>query len=311
MSITFTFCHGDLVGATLTFDAERVVIGRSASCDVRLPDASVSQRHAFVRRDGTEYAIVDEGSTNGTLVSGVRVQPHTQRLLRTGDRVHIGRAAFDIRIEQAPATRDIPETTRDIALAVVARLLSEAGQSVLPAVVVVEGPDLGTQLRLTEDGREYRIGRGDECDLKLADAEASREHIAVRRKGHAVGVLDLGAHNQTWLGNEALEAGVPALWRRAQALSVGRTVLALIEPLTDALAEIEARADEVIESPVPREPTMGSATPVAAPAPPKVQRVDPQSPSGNRWSVTEIGIAFLGLIVLGASAGGIWWLLRS
>ncbi len=310
MSITFTFCQGELQGTALTFDADRIVIGRSPSSDVRLPDASVSQRHASVRREGQDYAIVDEGSTNGTFVSGVRVQPHTQRLLRSGDRVCVGRIEFDVRIEQTLATRDLPETTRQIALAVVAKVMGQAGQSVLPAVLVVEGPDLSARLELTEEGREYRIGRGDECDLKLADAEVSREHIAVRRKGHAVGVLDLGAHNRTWLGNEPLDPGVPALWRRAQAIAVGRTVLALVEPLSDALAEIEARADEIVEAPRAA-PTAAPPAATQAHADARVQKAERQPRPSGRWSAAEIGIALLGLIVLGVSAGGIWWLLRT
>ena len=311
MSITFTFSPSSGADTSLTFDADRIVIGRSASSDLRLPETSVSQRHAQVRREGTRYALVDEGSTNGTFVGGVRVQAHSERLLRTGDRVRIGRVELDVRIEQAPATRDLPNTTRDIALAVVARVMEEAGRSVLPAIRVVEGPDLGAELRLAEDGREYRIGRGDECDLKLADAEASREHVAARRRGHAVGVLDLGAHNQTWLGDEPLAPGVPTLWRRAQALAVGRSVLALIEPLSDALAELEALPDEALEPQSP--PSLGLAL---ADLPPtrsakNVRKVDERRRSNTRWSAAEIGIALLGLIVLGVSAGGIWWLMRS
>lgn len=302
--------------AALTFDADRMVIGRSDSSDLRVPDASVSQRHASVRREGAGYALVDEGSTNGTFVGGVRVQAHTQRLLRTGDCVRIGRVELDVRVEQVPATRDLPNTTRDIALAVVARVMDEAGQSVLPMIRVVEGPDLGAELRLTEDGREYRIGRGDECDMPLADPEASREHVAVRRKGHAVGVLDLGAHNPTWLGQEPLVPGVPALWRRTQALAVGRTVLALIEPLADALAEVEALPDEAFEQPAlppsssvpPRSEGATCAQPAVTK---KVPQVDRRARAKGGWSPAEIGIALLGLIVLGVSVGGIWWLLRS
>jgi pSer/pThr/pTyr-binding forkhead associated (FHA) protein len=316
MAVTFVLKGAEAADAALAFDAERVVIGRGASSDLRLPDASVSHRHASVRREGTGYAIVDEGSTNGTFVGGVRVQAHTQRLLRTGDRVRVGLLELDVRVEQVPATRDLPSTTRDIALAVIARVMEGAGQSVLPLIRVVEGPDLGAELRLTDDGREYRIGRGDECDLPLADPEASRAHVAVRRRGHAVGVLDIGAHNQTWLGEVPLAPGVPALWRRTQALAVGRTVLALIEPLADALAEVESLPDVPIEPP-PHPPLQSaysdSEDTATAPhaAPKKVPNIDQQTHAKGRWSTAEIGIALLGFIVLGASTVGIWWLLRA
>ena len=46
----------------VSFDGPRVVIGRSGSCDLRIPDASVSGRHASIRADGAQWTVVDEGS---------------------------------------------------------------------------------------------------------------------------------------------------------------------------------------------------------------------------------------------------------
>jgi len=66
---------------SLTFDGSRIVIGRSDGSDVRLPDPSVSQRHASIRAQGAEYALIDEGSTNGTWVGGVKLGPRTPRTL--------------------------------------------------------------------------------------------------------------------------------------------------------------------------------------------------------------------------------------
>ena len=51
--------HGSAAAPSLTFDGPRVVIGRGQGSDVRLPDPSVSTRHATIRAQGTEYAIVD------------------------------------------------------------------------------------------------------------------------------------------------------------------------------------------------------------------------------------------------------------
>src|SRR5256885_12335862 len=67
----------DKAAPALTFDGPRVVIGRGAGCDVRLPDPSVSHRHATLRTNGPAYQLVDEGSTNGTYV---RSEEHTSEL---------------------------------------------------------------------------------------------------------------------------------------------------------------------------------------------------------------------------------------
>src|SRR5262245_34915018 len=104
---------------SLTFDAPRVVIGRGASCDVRLPDPSVSQRHAVVSAQGAEYQIIDEASTNGTFVGGVRLSPKAPRALRSGDMVRVGRVWVEVRVDQTAPTPDLALATRDLALALV------------------------------------------------------------------------------------------------------------------------------------------------------------------------------------------------
>jgi hypothetical protein len=68
-----------------------VSIGRSAECDVRLTDTSVSRRHAEVRRSGDTWTIVDLGSTNGTRVNGAGVR---ERRLSDGDTIAVGDATL-------------------------------------------------------------------------------------------------------------------------------------------------------------------------------------------------------------------------
>ena len=56
---------------TLTFDGrevsitgDRVVLGRSRECDIRVTDENVSRRHAEVRREDEAYWVIDLGSTD-------------------------------------------------------------------------------------------------------------------------------------------------------------------------------------------------------------------------------------------------------
>jgi pSer/pThr/pTyr-binding forkhead associated (FHA) protein len=64
-----------------------VVLGRSASSDIRLGDPNVSRRHAELRQQGTAYWVVDLGSTNGIEVNGARVE---RAKLDHGDTVTLG-----------------------------------------------------------------------------------------------------------------------------------------------------------------------------------------------------------------------------
>src|SRR5271166_3058934 len=85
----------------LTLDAPRLVLGRGDGCDVRLPDPSVSHRHASIRQRGGEHVLLDENSTNGTFMDRVRLPPQTPRVLRSGERVRLGRVWIEIRFEPA------------------------------------------------------------------------------------------------------------------------------------------------------------------------------------------------------------------
>src|SRR5579859_3249222 len=92
----------------LTFDGtQRVAIGRGPGCDVRLPHPTVSHRHASLRAQGSEFLVVDEGSTNGTFVGGVRIAARTSRIVRSGDRVQIGAVWIELRVDQGAVTRDV------------------------------------------------------------------------------------------------------------------------------------------------------------------------------------------------------------
>jgi pSer/pThr/pTyr-binding forkhead associated (FHA) protein len=64
-----------------------VVVGRSRTCDLRLPTGDASRRHAEIVPVTGGFVVRDLGSTNGTFVNG---EPVGERQLRPGDRIRIG-----------------------------------------------------------------------------------------------------------------------------------------------------------------------------------------------------------------------------
>ncbi len=58
--------------ATRTFDADRVVIGREADCDVVVHEPAASRHHVVLQREGGSWVVVDT-SSNGTFVRGQRI----------------------------------------------------------------------------------------------------------------------------------------------------------------------------------------------------------------------------------------------
>jgi pSer/pThr/pTyr-binding forkhead associated (FHA) protein len=311
------------VPVELTFDGmQPIVVGRGASCDVRLPDTSVSFRHASIRAQGTDFVLVDEGSMNGTFVAGLRVAPRTSRIVRSGDMVRLGRVWIELRLDQRPVTRDVASVTRDAALALVSQALAGAGTDRTTRVRVVEGRDLGATLALEEEGRVYVVGRAAECDLPLADSDASREHAGIVRRGTTVLVRDLGAKNGAWLGGSAVAPERDAVWRPAQVLRIGRTVLAMEEPVTEALARIESAPDEpVVAEEIAPPPVIAPPVQVlsqsvdrgpstSAPLAAVPERPVPPTKKGSGWSATDLMVMAAALGVLALSIAGLVYLLR-
>jgi two-component system cell cycle response regulator len=86
---TLTVLSGSASG--LRFHVPReVIIGRSASAQVRVDDDGVSRSHARVRQDANGAMIEDLGSRNGTFVNGTRIKGAVK--VSDGDKIQVGRA---------------------------------------------------------------------------------------------------------------------------------------------------------------------------------------------------------------------------
>jgi pSer/pThr/pTyr-binding forkhead associated (FHA) protein len=85
---------GPMSGQRYEVGQVEVIAGREGP-DIRMaPDTTASRRHASFRSVGDSVMVRDLGSTNGTIVNGIRVQ---EMSLRPGDTVRIG--ATTLRVE--------------------------------------------------------------------------------------------------------------------------------------------------------------------------------------------------------------------
>jgi hypothetical protein len=64
------------------------ILGRAPDCQMVIPSAAVSRRHARVRRREREVTIEDLGSSNGTFVNSEKISAPTK--LKNGDRISFG-----------------------------------------------------------------------------------------------------------------------------------------------------------------------------------------------------------------------------
>jgi pSer/pThr/pTyr-binding forkhead associated (FHA) protein len=74
-------------GMEYLIQKESTVLGRDKSADIALKDPKISRQHASILYHDGRYSLKDLNSTNGTLISGARVQ---QTDLSHGDKFRIG-----------------------------------------------------------------------------------------------------------------------------------------------------------------------------------------------------------------------------
>lgn len=85
----------------MAVESNPYIIGKSAS-GVQLQIASklVSRIHARIVREGGTFYLIDLGSTNGTFVNQVRLEPQTPQLLEPGDVIRFAKSEYTFQREQ-------------------------------------------------------------------------------------------------------------------------------------------------------------------------------------------------------------------
>ncbi|GAC1362026.1 MAG: hypothetical protein NVSMB47_14230 [Polyangiales bacterium] len=316
---------GEPALAPLALDAPRIVLGRGDGCDVRLPEASVSARHCSIRAANAGYVVVDEGSTNGTRLNGEKLATQAPRLLRTGDVLQLGRVHIDVRI--GAAVPSSAQATRELALALVARRLSDPAAAQLH-VRVVEGVDVGRSVALVA-GAPRTIGRDPRCALRLTDRGIPPIALEVVLDGARVRVVRKDERVPATLAGKTLEIGVGAMWSDRAQLRIASTTVQLDDPLARALDESAHGDDEKLATPSLPPPADPLPPEPAPPPPPSAADVVDAQPVGDPERVVvrppsydrrrswrgatlafELVALVVALLVLAGSAAGLWWLLR-
>jgi pSer/pThr/pTyr-binding forkhead associated (FHA) protein len=163
------------------------------------------------------------------------------------------------------------------------------------------------------------------ADLSIDDPDLSRRHVEVVRRGEKVVIIDLGSKNGSKLGETELDSGQEIPWPRGESLRIGATRLVYEDPVAEALEQLENAADERIRENEPIDPPIGVAVrePEAAttgtnaissgrreaPVSRRPKRSARTVPAG--WTLADLVVALLAIIVLGMSIAGLVWLMRS
>jgi transcriptional regulator with GAF, ATPase, and Fis domain len=80
--------NGPQQGREMVIDKEAFTLGSGSGNDLVLDDSAISKRHCEIKVDDTGHQIRDLGSTNGTIVQGVRV---AEAFLHPGAEIRLGK----------------------------------------------------------------------------------------------------------------------------------------------------------------------------------------------------------------------------
>ena len=102
------FLNGKLVGQEIPLQEGKYVLGRSEDCQVTIPDAGISKKHAEIEVDEHGIIIYDLGSSNGTFLNGVKIQ---ESEVQKKDKVSLSQTTFDIVQSSALSLMPSPPAT--------------------------------------------------------------------------------------------------------------------------------------------------------------------------------------------------------
>lgn len=90
-----------LSGEKVNVNKQIFTIGSGSEIDYTISKASVSGNHASILlKTVNEFYIVDNGSTNGTQVEGVSIEPMKMVLIENGDLITFGEELYQFYIEE-------------------------------------------------------------------------------------------------------------------------------------------------------------------------------------------------------------------
>jgi pSer/pThr/pTyr-binding forkhead associated (FHA) protein len=228
-----------------------VVIGRDASADFQIPLTTVSRQHARIAETDNVYVFEDLGSTHGSLINGKKLSKGEKKVLRDGDIIELTKARITCNIQVDKLVEsDSGENTRMIADKAVAGILGRLGDGTGdgPYFRILNGSDEGEQLKFTDTGNEWNLGRSKDCEFVLNDANVSRKHAVVVKDWNGYMIQDLGSKNGVVVNDRKI--GKPHRLKDADEITIGPIKLLYIDPnaeLMAALADVPGFESEIPE----------------------------------------------------------------
>ncbi len=220
------FRSGPRAGQSIPLSTEATRIGRDSENDVVVDDPAVSREHATISFENGRYVVEDAGSSSGTVVEGTATGGQT--LLSSGSTLQLGETELVFMQSESAAPLSGTGMATGIGGAEPGRpgetMVMEQPSTVMAWLAVTAGSDKGKTLQLNEG--DTTIGRGQDNDLIVADAAASRRHAMVKHQNGSFIVVDMGSGGGTKVNNQTVGGKVVST---GSTITVGQTRMAIVD----------------------------------------------------------------------------------
>ncbi len=297
------------------FDEERVTIGRSSRCDVRIPLRVVSGHHLTLLHSDDGLLIRDEQSTNGTLLDGEPLPAGADRPIRHRGCLQILDLRIDVEVVPDFGGGFSLQHTGTMARQMVGEaLLSTTNdpQAESAYFEMVRGPGVGQKLIVPDDLERGRIADDDDARLQVAGMPCPLE---IFREGDGFGIrLAEDADDAVAVTVAQTPLGDAHRLHSGDLIAAGGVELRFVDPLESYLNELDGAAanptSTAEERPSEPRPGFDTVTGDVEPSPTSEldesedERQNPDSSMG--LGPVEVGAIALSVMVL---AGVVYLLL--
>jgi pSer/pThr/pTyr-binding forkhead associated (FHA) protein len=226
---------------TYQFEQGRIVIGRGPGSDVRIPDRTVSETHAFVRMEESGYVVVDNGSINGTAVNGVPIVAGRPKSINDGDLIEIGEYVLTVKTGVAITLPTSAERTASLARRLVREIRSPSTDEVRPPrLTIINGKQAGQFCEIPPAPARLVVGRAEGCQFVVNDLDVSREHLEVIRDLDGVLIRNLDSKNGVVVANQQIHE---IRLKNGIELTLGSTRFRFEEPADDSISALSRQPD--------------------------------------------------------------------
>jgi NADPH-dependent 2,4-dienoyl-CoA reductase/sulfur reductase-like enzyme/pSer/pThr/pTyr-binding forkhead associated (FHA) protein len=270
-----------------------ITIGRQAGIHLLIDQASVSRRHAEIRYANGQYVLQDLGSTNGTFVNEVRLQPENPYILKQHDRIRFGNVVKFTFVQRAVESQKKSEAPGSVTMAGITMLheldkspSGALGQPVLnadgslllpgassaipasvvatfnetPALVVLPGGAAKGENRQPlviplREGKHVTIGREKGNDIELMDVVVSRRHAEIFPGPDGFYARDLGSSNGVVINQTRISN--PYLLSHGDCIKMGSSMIYFIDVRTGSRPLVQAARPRSAPLPTAGLPAVG------------------------------------------------------